>query len=52
MVVFAQRAITSVEDQKPAVESSRTINPTLVEPKGSRMDLSILPSKLSKHISP
>ncbi|KAG6594666.1 Arogenate dehydratase/prephenate dehydratase 1, chloroplastic, partial [Cucurbita argyrosperma subsp. sororia] len=47
VVVSAQGAITSVENQKQAVDSSKTINRTLEEPKGSRKDLSILPKPLS-----
>ncbi|XP_023517314.1 arogenate dehydratase/prephenate dehydratase 1, chloroplastic-like [Cucurbita pepo subsp. pepo] len=47
VVVSAQGAITSVENEKHAVDSSKTINRTLEEPKGSRKDLSILPKPLS-----
>ncbi|XP_038882182.1 arogenate dehydratase/prephenate dehydratase 1, chloroplastic-like [Benincasa hispida] len=48
LVVLASRAITSVEDEKPAVGSSQTIiNRTLEDPKVSRKDLSILPKPLS-----
>lgn len=50
VVVSAQGAITSVENEKHAVDSSKTINRTLEEPKGSRKDLSILPSKLNMHL--
>ena len=50
-VVLPPRAITSVEDESPAVASSQTIiNRTLEDPKVSRKDLSILPSKFNKHI--
>lgn len=50
-VVLPPRAITSVEDETPAVVSSQNIiNRTLEDPKVSRKDLSILPSKLNKHI--
>lgn len=51
LVVLASRAITSVEDEKPAVGSSQTIiNRTLEDSKVSRKDLSILPSKFNKHM--
>ncbi|KGN49105.1 arogenate dehydratase/prephenate dehydratase 1, chloroplastic isoform X2 [Cucumis sativus] len=47
-VVLPPRAITSVEDESPAVASSQTIiNRTLEDPKVSRKDLSILPKPLS-----
>lgn len=46
MEVLAQRAITPVEGEKPGVDSSQTINRTPdKEPRDSRKDLSILPSK-------
>ncbi|KAL4019727.1 hypothetical protein IC575_018483 [Cucumis melo] len=47
-VVLPPRAITSVEDETPAVVSSQNIiNRTLEDPKVSRKDLSILPKPLS-----